>query len=263
MNGFKAGIDAFLLHGCHFGFSNLGVAAFVNEGGQFRVICSGFLRQRVTCGNGQIGRTHKGVRTGGVNGQRVVVTVHIEGDFHAFRTANPVALHRFHGVRPVIQVIQVTQQFVSVSGDFDEPLWDLFTLNFGIAAPAAAVNNLFVRQDGLVVRAPVHRRGFLVYQTFFVQFGEELLFPTVVFRGAGRQLTAPVVTKAQHFELVFHVSDVVVRPRCWRGVVLNRSAFRRQTECIPANGLQYVFAQHALVAGDHVTDGVVTYVAHV
>ena len=263
VNGFKARVDAFLLHGCHFGFSNLGVAAFVNEGGQFRVICSGFLRQRVTCGNGQIGRTHKGVRTGCVNGQRVVVIVHIEGDFYAFRTANPVALHRFHGVRPVIQVIQVTQQFVSVSGDFDEPLRDLFTLDFGITTPAASVDNLFVRQYGLVIRAPVDSRRFLVHQAFFVQLGEEFLFPTVIFRGAGRQLTAPVVTETQHFELVFHVCDVVVRPRCRRGVVFNRSTFCWQTERIPANWLQYVFAQHALVAGDHVTDGVVTYVAHV
>ena len=263
VNGFETSVDAFLLHGRHFGFSNLGVAAFVNEGSQFWVIFSGFLRQRMTCSNGQVGRTHKGVRACGVDGQRVVVTVHIEGDFHAFRAANPVALHRFHGVRPVIQIIQVAQQFVSVSGDFDEPLRDLFTLNFGIATPAAAVDNLFVRQYGLVVWAPVNGRRFLVHQPFFVQLGEELLFPAVVFRGAGRQLTAPVVTETQHFELVFHVCNVVIRPRCRGGVVFNRSAFGRQAERIPANWLKYVFAQHTLIASDHVTDGVVTYVAHV
>ena len=39
--------------------------------------------------------------------------------------------------------------------------------------------------------------------------------------------------------------------------------FGGQAECIPAHGLQHVFAQHALVAGDHITNGVVTHVAHV
>ncbi|CSE72995.1 Uncharacterised protein [Shigella sonnei] len=163
----------------------------------------------------------------------------------------------------MIQFIQIVEQLVSVSSDFDKPLRDLFTFNFGIAAPAAAVDNLFVRQYGLVVRAPVDRRSLLIYQAFFIQLGEEFLFPTVVFRRTGCQLAAPVITKAQHFELVFHIRDVVVRPRCRSGVVFHRRAFRRQTKRVPADRLQDVFAQHTLVAGDHVTDGVVTYVAHV
>ncbi|MNT27396.1 hypothetical protein D3C72_1630240 [compost metagenome] len=163
----------------------------------------------------------------------------------------------------MVQIIQVAQQFVSVSGDFNKPLWDLFTLNFGIAAPAAAVDNLFVRQNGLIVRAPVHRRCFLVHQAFFVQLGEEFLLPAIVFRGAGRQLAAPVITEAQHFELVFHVGDVVVRPRRRCGIVFYGRAFGWQTKRIPADRLQNVFTEHTLIACDHITDGVVTHVAHV
>ena len=263
MNRFKASIDAFFLHRCHFSFGNFGVTAFVNKGRQFRIIFRRFLRQRMTRRYRQVGTTHKGVRTGSVNGQRVVIVVNVEGDFHAFGTTDPVTLHGFNGVWPVIQFIQIVKQLVSVSSDFDKPLRDLFTFNFGIAAPAAAVDNLFVRQYGLVVRAPVDRRSLFIYQAFFIQLGEEFLFPTVVFRRTGCQLAAPVITKAQHFELVFHVCDVVVRPRCRSGVVFYRRAFRRQTKRVPADRLQDVFAQHTLVAGDHVTDGVVTYVAHV
>ena len=155
MNRFKAGVDAFFLHGRHVGFGHFGVTAFVDKGRQFRIALCRFLRQRVTGGNRQIGGTHKGVRAGCVDGQRVVITVHIKGDFHAFRTTNPVALHRFHGVRPVVQLIQIIEQFVGIGGDFNKPLRDLFTLNFGVAAPAAAVDNLLVRQYGLIVRAPV------------------------------------------------------------------------------------------------------------
>jgi hypothetical protein len=67
----------------------------------------------------------------------------------------------------VIQVIQIVQQLVSVGGDFDKPLRDLFTLNFGVAAPAAAVDNLFIRQNGLIVRAPVYRGGFFRPAPFY------------------------------------------------------------------------------------------------
>ena len=263
MNSFKAGIDAFFLHRRHFSFGNFGVTAFINKGRQFRIIFRCLLCQRVTCRYRQVGTTHKGVRAGSVNGQCVVIVVNVEGDFHAFGTTDPVTLHGFNSVWPVIQFIQIVKQLVSVSGDFDKPLRDLFTFNFGITTPAAAVDNLLVRQYGLVVRAPVDRRSLLIYQAFFIQLGEEFLFPTVVFWRTGRQLAAPVITKAQHFELVFHVRDVVIRPRCWRGVVFHRCAFRRQTKRIPADRLKNVFAQHTLVAGDHVTNGVVTNVAHV
>ena len=135
--------------------------------------------------------------------------------------------------------------------------------NFGVTTPAATFDYLLVSQNGLVIRAPVHGRGFLVDQTFFVQFGEEPLLPTIVFWLAGSDFTLPVIAKAQHFQLVFHVFDVVVSPRCWRGLVFDRRVFCWQTERIPTDRLQYVFALHALVAGDHITDGVVTHVTHV
>ena len=263
VDSFKAGIDAFFLHRRHVGFRHFGVAAFVDKGGQCRIVGRSLLRQRVTRSDRQVGTAHKGVRASGVDGQLVGVMVNVKGDFHPFRTADPVALHGLHGVRPVVQLIQIVQQLIGVGGDFNKPLRDLFTLDFGVAAPAAAVDNLLVGQYGLVVRAPVHRGGFFVHQAFFVQLGEELLLPAVVFRGAGRQLAAPVIAEAQHFELVFHVGDVVVGPRRWRGVVFYRRAFRRQTERIPANWLQDVFTQHTLIAGNHVADGVVTHVTHV
>ena len=260
---FEAGINAFFLHRRHVGFGHFRVAAFVDKGRQLRIVFRRFLRQRVTCGHGQVGRAHEGVRTGGVDGQRLVVVFYVKGNFHTFGTADPVALHGLNGVRPVIQIIQIVQQFVSVGGDFDKPLRDLFTLYFGVTAPAAAIDNLLVRENGLVVRAPVNGGRFLVDQAFFIQLGEELLLPAVVFRGTGCQLAAPVIAKAQHFQLVFHVRDVVVRPRSRCRVVFHRRAFSRQAERIPADRLKYVFAQHTLVACNHVTDGVVTHVAHV
>lgn len=66
----------------------------------------------------------------------------------------------------MVQLIQIAQQLVCVSGDFDKPLWDLFTLNFGVATPAAAVDHLFVGENGLIVRAPVNGRSLLVHRAF-------------------------------------------------------------------------------------------------
>ena len=109
VDGFVAGIDAFFLHGRHIGFGNFGIAAFVDKGRQRGVIGGSLLRQRVARSDGKVGAAHKGVRAGGVDGQLVGVVVHIEGDFDAFGAADPVALHGFNGVRPVIQVIQIVQ----------------------------------------------------------------------------------------------------------------------------------------------------------
>ncbi|MNZ95353.1 hypothetical protein D3C78_1144990 [compost metagenome] len=87
------------------------------------------------------------------------------------------------------------------------------------------------------MRTPVDRRGLLVDQAFFVQLGEEPLFPTVVVRIAGSDLAIPVIAEAQQFQLVLHVFDIVVGPRSRCGVVFNRGAFRRQAERIPADWL--------------------------
>ncbi len=237
MNNRQAGRHAFLLHGRHIGFGHFGIAAFSDKVSQRRIIDRRLGSQRMACGNGNIGCADKGIRAGGVDGDLLFAVSHIEGDFDTFRAANPVALHGFDLLRPLFQRIQVVQQLFRIIGDFDKPLRDLFTLNFGVAAPAAAVDHLLVRQHRLIVRAPVHGRGLFIDQAFFIQFGKEPLFPAIVLWLAGCQFTTPVIAKAQQFELVFHVGDVVVSPRGRSGVVFHRSAFRRQAESIPANRL--------------------------
>ena len=53
------------------------------------------------------------------------------------------------------------------------------------------------------------------------------------------------------------------RPLVGVDAVLDGRVLRRQAEGVPAHGVQHVVALHALVAGDHVADGVVAHVAHV
>ena len=152
---------------------------------------------------------------------------------------------------------------VGVVGDFDKPLGDFPAFHLGVAAPAAAVDDLLVGQHGFVVGAPVHCRGLFVDQAFFVEAGEEPLFPTVVVGLAGGQFAVPVVGKAQLLELAAHVVDVFHGPLGGRGVVFHRCVLGGQAEGIPAHGLQNIFAQHALITGDHIGNAVVANVPHV
>ena len=187
----------------------------------------------------------------------------MESHGQTFRAANPVALHGFHHFRPAIQLVQIVQQLFSVGGDFDKPLRNFFLFHRRVTTPAATVLHLFVGQYGLVIRAPVHGRSFFIHQAFVIQLGEKPLFPAVIFRGTGRQFTIPIVRKTQHLQLTFHVFDVLVSPFGGCGIIFDRGIFSWQTERIPTDRLQHVFAIQALVTGDHVTDGVVTHMTHV
>jgi len=122
---------------------------------------------------------------------------------------------------------------------------------------------LLVGQNGLVDRVPVHGAVFTVDHAFFEQAGEQPLFPAVVVRLAGGHFTGPVHREAEAAQLRLHVGDVLVGPLGGRYVVFHCGVFRRHAERIPTHGLQNILALHALVARDHVADGVVAHVAHV
>ena len=257
-----AGKHAFLFHSGEIGLGHFLVQAFINKGRDLRVAFGSLARQRMRGGNGDVTDTHNGVRTRGVNAQRRL-TVDGKIHFHAFGATDPVALHGLDLLRPAIQLLEIVKQLIRVLRDADEPLRNFLLLDACITAPAATVDHLFVGQHGLVVRAPVDGGLLAVHQALFVQLGEEPLFPAVVLRATGGDLALPVVAEAEALQLVLHVVDVLVGPLRRRHLVLDGGIFRRQAECVPAHGLQHVLALHALVAADHVADGVVAHVAHV
>ncbi|MNS75014.1 hypothetical protein D3C72_1085110 [compost metagenome] len=263
VNGIQAGGHALLLHGRHVSLGDLGVLALLDKGSQLGIGCGSLGGQRVTGGNAHIGHAHEGVRAGGVDLQLLVLTLDIEADVDPFGATNPVALHGLDHLRPAFEVVDVIQQLFGVVSDLDEPLGDLFLLHRGVAAPAAVVDHLLVGQHRHVVRTPVDGGGLLVDQTLLVELGEEPLLPAVVVRLAGGKLSVPVIAQTQHLQLVLHVFDVFVGPGGRCRAVLDGGVFRRQTEGIPADGLQHILAIEPLITGDHITYGVVTHVPHV
>ena len=186
-----------------------------------------------------------------------------EADGHAARFANPVALHGFDALRPAVQRVEVAQEFFGVVGDAEVVHRDFAFFDERAAAPAAAVNDLFVGKHGLVHGVPVDGAVFAVNQPFLEEAGEEPLFPAVVVGFAGRDFARPVNGKAQRFQLVFHVVDVAVCPGGGSDLVVHRRVFSGHPEGVPAHRLQHVFAAHPLVAGDDVANGVVAHVPHV
>src|SRR5690606_25346568 len=164
---------------------------------------------------------------------------------------------------PAIQLVQIRQQLFGVGGDLEVVHGDFALFHQRAGAPAAPLDHLLVGQDGVVHRVPVHGAFFLVDDAFPVQAGEQPLLPAVVVGLAGGQFTRPVQCQPELVELLLHVVDVLVGPGGWRYFVLDGGVFRRHTERIPAHGLHYVFAQHALIAADYIANGVVAHVAHV
>ena len=263
MHDFEPRIDAFFLHGFQHRLGGAGGRAFLHKGRHIGILRGGVLRQWMFRRHRHIGRAHEGVRTRGEDFQLLIPPRDIKGDFHAFRAPNPVALHGRDLIRPALQFVQIRQQLLGIGGDLHEPLGNVLAFDLGITAPAAAVDHLLIGQYGDIVRAPVHRRGFLVHQPLLIQTQEQPLLPAIIVGIAGGQFPIPVIGQPQTFELTAHVVDVVAGPGRRGDLVFHRRIFRRQAEGVPAHGLQHVLALHALIAADHVADGVVAHVAHV
>ena len=263
MDRMQAGLDAFLFLRLDVGLGGTAVPAFLDETADLWICGRRFLRQRMLSGNGKKRHAHQRIRTRGEDTQGFGFTVDIKTYFQTLRAPNPVALHGLDRIRPARQFVQAVQQFIGISGDLEEPLRNLALLHDRAGTPAAAVDHLLVREHGLVDRVPVDHRILAVYQSFFIQAHEHALLVDVVVGLAGGKLARPVDRVTERLQLCAHVFDIGVGPLRRRGVVLDRRVFRRQAERIPGHRLQHVLAEHALVAADHIADGVVAHMAHV
>ena len=263
MQGLEAEGQALLLHGLQHGFAGAAPAAFVEERLELGVAGRRLDGQGVLRGHGQVGHAHERVRAGGEDAERRGALGDLEMRLDALGAADPVALHGADRLGPALEPIEPGEQLLGVIGDPEEPLRDQAPLDRSTRAPALAVDDLLVGEHGLIDRVPVDQRGLLVDEALPEQLQKKPLLPAVIFRPAGRELAAPVVAEAQALELGAHVLDVGVGPLGGRDAVLDGGVLGRQPEGVPAHGLQDVPAPHALVARDHIPDGVVADVPHV
>ena len=161
------------------------------------------------------------------------------------------------------QAVAPREQLLGVVGDLEEPALDLLGEHLGVAAPAAAVLDLLVGEDGLAGRAPVHRRALLVGEAALEHADEDELLPAVVGGVAGRHLAIPVVGDAHAAELRAHVGDVLVGPHRGVHAVVDGGVLGGEAEGVPPHRVEHVVPAHPLVPREQIADGVHAHVTHV
>ena len=222
-------------------------------------------------GHGHIGGAHQGVGAGGVDLQIIGIISfetlltfrgYLKTHLHAARFADPVALHGFDLLGPMLEFVEVGQQLFGIIGDFEVIHRDFALFNQRARAPAAPVDYLLVGEHGLIHRIPVYGAVFAVDNAFFKQAGKQPLLPAIIFGRASGDFARPVDGKAQAFELAAHIGYVFIRPfgRCH--VVFHRRVFGRHAKRIPTHGLHHIKAVEQLKAGKHIADGVVAHMPH-
>ena len=263
---------AALVHRLELGRGGAAAPALVDESGNVCAPGCDLRGERVLGRHRHERRAVDGVGAGGEDPQRWLDGIVFRGfgfrifdleiDLRALGAADPVALHRLDRLGPV-DVVELGEQLLAVVGDAQEPLRDLAPLHHGAGPPAASVDDLLVGEHRPVDGVPVHLGLPAIRDSLLEQAGEQPLLPPVVPGPAGGELAAPVVGEPELAELLLHVVDVLVRPaRGWH-LVLHRRVLGRKAERVPSHGLEDVAPAHALIAADHVADGVVAHVAHV
>ena len=181
----------------------------------------------------------------------------------AFGATDPIPLHDHDFLGPLGQRVEALEQFIGVRRDPEEPLLEIARHHGRSAAPARAVHDLLVGQHRLAARTPVDGRALAVRESALEHLEENPLVELVVRRQARRDLALPGVANAETLQLSLHVGDVVerrllrVRPR------LDGRILGRQTECVPAEGMEHVVSAHPLGARADVADDVVAHVPDV
>ena len=120
------------------------------------------------------GDAKKGVGTRGKDGDLALIALDglailvAQGkvDLGALGATDPVGLHLLNALGPAGELLQVVEQLLRVLGNLVVPLLKVALLRLGAAAPALALGNLLVSQNGLAGGAPVDRVLLAVDQAF-------------------------------------------------------------------------------------------------
>ena len=205
------------------------------------------------------------VRARGENSDGFVAT--FDGELHVgtLRATDPVALHRQHLARPVaLEFVEVVEQAVGVVGDLEVPLCELLLDDHRTGAFGRAIGqNLLVGKHCLVYRVPVDPRVFAVGEALLVHLEEQPLVPLVVLGVARVKHASPVEARGVASHRLLLLLDVVVGPRDGVQSTLDGRVLSRQTEGVPANGVQHVEVAVAPVASNHIAQRVGLSVTHV
>ena len=184
-------------------------------------------------------------------------------DLGALGTTDPVGLHLLDALGPAGELLQVIEQLLRVLGNLEVPLLQVALLGLGAAAPALALGDLLVGQNGLAGGAPVDRVLLAVNQALFPQLLKDPLTPTVIIGAAGLDHAIQIVGEAHALHRGESLVHILIRPGGSLRVVLDGGVLGRQAKGVKADGVQHIVAAHAGLTGHGIADGIVARVAHV
>jgi len=187
----------------------------------------------------------------------------LEPNHRPLAAADPVALHGFHALGPIIKLVQIGEKLLGVISNLEKPLFEVLHLHGILAAPTGTLLHLLVGQHRVARHAPVDGCGLLVDQPAFHHFEEKPLVPVVIIGPTRHRFAIPIETETHHLKLGFHVVDAALGPLRRMHLVQDGSVFRRQAEGIEPHGVQHLLAVHAQETGQRVTDGIHAAVPHV
>ena len=154
-------------------------------------------------------RAEERVGPGGKHWDVGVELLDPEDDLGALATTDPVALDRLRALGPLASRRQVVlEQLVGIGGDLHEPLLHVPRLDQRTAPPAAAVDDVLVRENRLVVRAPVDGSRLPVGEPALEELEEQPLRPAVEVGLVGADLAIPVDRPADPLHLLPDRDDV-------------------------------------------------------
>ena len=183
----QAGVKAQLFLGFDIGRCSAAGLTFGDKRRQCRVGFRALASQRMISGDRSETGTEQRIGPGGEHVE-TAAALYRKGEAQPSGAADPVFLHQFDLVRPLIERLEPVDQIVGEIGDLQEPLVQLAAFDQRARSPAAAVDHLLVGQHGHVDRIPVHRRFLAVHQPGGQHVEEQRLFLAVIIRLAGGQL---------------------------------------------------------------------------
>jgi len=95
-----------------------------------------------------------------------------------------------------------------------------------------------------------------------VQLDEDPLCPSKITRIGGIDLTVPVVSQSQGFNLSAEVFTIFLCGGSWMGPCLNGILFGRQSIGIPSHGMKNIKTLHPFIPGHNISCGVSFRMSH-
>ena len=95
-----------------------------------------------------------------------------------------------------------------------------------------------------------------------VNFEEDPLSPAIIVWIGGINFAVPVVGEAEGLDLAAKIIDVLLGGVAWVGAGLDGILFGRQSEGVPAHGVEDIMAEHSAISAEDVRSGIAFRVAH-